>query len=491
MNWRRKILCTAALLAAMPAAVFTAASAEEMDQDSTFTITVNDVPSGHSYTAYRVFSARTAPDGTLSDIQWGDGVHSDAFLEGVNSASFAFRSAFAGVSTAAEAAAVISGNSSDADFVRTVSRLLVQCRASAAADSDTRGNVLALTGGGWYLTLDETALNENNDALSAVLLHTSQSTVTVDPKIDVPEFEKVIISGQDHVKTEDFALNDTVTYLLTAVIPDTYPYYETYELHFFDTSEGVTYVPSSFTVKADGDPVQVSPAISGNSFVLDIADLKSVTDKDMSGKQVTVQYEATLNSTAVMGGSGNTNTAYIKYSNDPYGNGLGKSAADNAAVFTYGFTVHKTDENNQPLSGAAFVLEKKNSDGSYTALPDASVTENGTCFTFDRLNDGEYRLRETETPVGYNSLDPVEFTVSSEHSMNAGTASLTALSYTVSGKQPAAGTTENGQMSMTAVNRRGITLPATGGAGTVSLYGIGGLTLLASVILKLRRHEKG
>lgn len=55
-----------------------------------------------------------------------------------------------------------------------------------------------------------------------------------------------------------------------------------------------------------------------------------------------LEYEAKLNTNAVIGAQGNLNTAYLEFSNNPYGEGTGKTPDDTAIVFTYQLTVNTT-----------------------------------------------------------------------------------------------------------------------------------------------------
>ena len=489
MNWKKTLLCTAALLATIPCMGRNAVYADEMSEESTFTVTVTNTPEGHTYAAYRVFKARTAPDGTLSDITWGDGVNADAVVSGLQDAGFAYKSKFEGKTSAKDIAAVISKNMRDADFVRAVSKLLVDCKAAKAADSDPAGNVLKLTGAGYYLTLDETELENQNDSRSAVLMFTSESSLTIDPKIEIPTYSKVIVSGNEEVKTEDYGLNDTIHYRLSAQLPDNYMEYEAYELHFFDSSTGIRYVPESFTVKADTAELSVQPQISGSSMTLDIADLKTLVSADLSGKNVTVDYEGVVTDSAVLGSAGNPNTSYITYSNDPQGTQKGRSPEERAVFYTYQLEVSKVDEMEQPLAGASFILEKKNGK-SYEPCMNAEITQEGSIFTFARISDGEYRLTETKAPVGYNAIEPIEFTVASEHQSDGAVFSLTSLTSTKKGKTAAQGSLTDGKITIMAVNRKGVVLPVTGGTGTAVLYGAGILLLAAAVLLMQKKHEK-
>ena len=106
---------------------------------------------------------------------------------------------------------------------------------------------------------------------------------------------------------------------------------------------------------------------------------------------------------------------------------------DTNIVFTYKTIVNKVDQDGKtPLAGADFTLQKKtlkkgqdgnpvkddkgNSVYEYTNVKKLTVVDAQTTrFEFSGLDDGEYRLTETTTPAGYNTIDPVEFTITATH----------------------------------------------------------------------------
>ena len=50
-----------------------------------------------------------------------------------------------------------------------------------------------------------------------------------------------------------------------------------------------------------------------------------------------------------------------------------------------------------------------------------------TSFEWKGIDDGMYKLVETTTPAGYNTIDPIEFNVVAEHVIVAENPSLTSL----------------------------------------------------------------
>ncbi|MGM9974532.1 MAG: SpaA isopeptide-forming pilin-related protein, partial [Clostridiaceae bacterium] len=163
---------------------------------------------------------------------------------------------------------------------------------------------------------------------------------------------------------------------------------------------------------------------------------------------------------------------------------------------------NKVDSDNKPLTGAEFRLDKfvaneKGEDtyndmkGTWTPIT-AVKNQDGTVFTFAGLDDGEYRLIETVTPDGYNSIDPIYFTVTAEHDVESNNPALKSLNGDATkGEIDFTDNLVDGSLSADVVNNSGATLPETGGMGTTLFYVIGGgLVLVAIVLLITKRRIK-
>ena len=241
---------------------------------------------------------------------------------------------------------------------------------------------------------------------------------------------------------------------------------------------------------------KATPA-AGETFAISV-DLKAVGAQ--AGDTITVDYTSPLNADAVIGAVGNKNKMYLEYSNNPNGDGTGKTKEDVVIVFTYKVDVNKFDENNDPLTGADFSVEKKLADGSWK---DLTVEKNasGDVFTVKGIDDGEYKLKETVTPNGYNTIsdDYVYFTVTAEHDVlsdNPQLKNLTANAHAVDTDVALVGTykflAQEGTLSTGIVNQSGAILPSTGGIGTTIFYIVGGLLVVVagSVIFVRKRMSR-
>ncbi len=154
-----------------------------------------------------------------------------------------------------------------------------------------------------------------------------------------------------------------------------------------------------------------------------------------------------------------------------------------------GITVRKTDEEGNAITGAKFVLYKKDDDtGSFNIVTNYGLGEDGlidlsdkTEMTFSGMANGIYKLTETDPPPDYLILDrDIYFSVSD------GTVTLT----------KADGTTEtyNGaelkdnNSTIEVKNAAGKPLPETGGPGTSRIYLLGCiLTMLAGAGIVMKR----
>lgn len=100
-----------------------------------------------------------------------------------------------------------------------------------------------------------------------------------------------------------------------------------------------------------------------------------------------------------------------------------------------------------------------------------------------------YRLTETTTPSGYNTIDPIQFTITADHEVQSAVPALKALTGTDGAEFTMTANLDQASLTANVKNKPGIVLPATGGLGTMALVGIGsGLALTTLVVLVTRRR---
>lgn len=110
-----------------------------------------------------------------------------------------------------------------------------------------------------------------------------------------------------------------------------------------------------------------------------------------------------------------------------------------------------------------------------------TVGEDGI-LRFEGIPSGDYVIKETKAPEGYNKLDdPINVTITAEYAEVAGEGHIT---YTYEGAADNAGVAR-----VTVVNQIGSELPDTGGIGTTMFYVLGGALVLAAVVLLIARKR--
>lgn len=474
---------------------------------TTYTITINNSAEGHTYEAYQIFTGDLS-NGVLSNIVWGSSVSE------------------AGQTALGDAAAKAETLKNEADakaFAKEVAPYLTTAAGSANTVTDGKYVISGLAAG-YYLVKDQDgSLTGDNDSYTEYIVKVVSNT-TATPKSDVPTVQKKvkdINNSTDDAMTDwqdsaDHDIGDSVPFQLKATLANNVSSYTTYKVVFHDTqSKGLTY-NNDAKVYIDGTETNgftVTSTVNADgttTLTVSCDDVKALGAGNSS--VITVEYTATLNENAVLGSAGNPNEVYLEYSNNPNksekgDNETGNTPKDVVIVFTYKTIISKITKNPDydpetegskeyiPLTGAEFTLEKYNKETDKWEAITVVKNDEGTTFTFTGLDDGNYRLTETKTPAGYNSIDPIEFTVTAEHDVLSDNPALTSLSgNATTGELTFTSNTTEGSLSANVVNKAGSTLPETGGVGTTIFYIAGGVLAVAAAILlvtKKRMSKQG
>ncbi len=324
-------------------------------------------------------------------------------------------------------------------------------------------------------------------------LTTTNPTVTIHDKNDVP-FDKVD-------DKESVEIGEVVNYVITGKVPDTTGF-TTYEYQITDKmSDGLTFnndveVYIDGTEITDNFTLETGDQAGEKDFVLDINVMNLAV-----GAKIEVKYSATVNANAVA--KIENNHAILTYSNDPTDSTKTTTREDKETVYSAKIIIDKYAANpdnpadkDTKLAGAKFVLYKEvTEDGTTTKLyykytaADATagtaakvdwVTDQGqpTEVTTDEygsaefigLKDGTYYLLETEAPAGYNLLtEPVTITINGTSATETDVSTLT--------------------HNEGVANNTGTVLPSTGGMGTTLFYALGGVLVLAAVVLLVTKKR--
>lgn len=469
-----------------------------------YTITITPTTSDHTYEAYQIFEGKLSND-KLSDIKWGNAITEEgktALLNEYNAKDAA--------DLAEKLSKFASKSEQIKEFAKKVSQYL-QNPTSAKAEGNTA--TITVDKAGYYLIKDQdNSLGENDETYTEFILKVVKNQ-TVAPKSNKPTSEKKVKDINDSEGTTmtnwqdsaDWDIGDKVPFQLKGTVAADYDNYKVYKMTFHDhESKGLTFNKDSVKVYVDGKQVTdtskyevVTEGLKdGCTFEVKFADLKQIPGVK-AGSTITVEYESELNKNAVIGSEGNPNTMHMEFSNNPnneQGGETGKTPEDKVIVFTYKTIINKVDPDGQPLKGAEFKLEKKVGE----EWVEKAVVKNdaGTTFTFKGLDDGVYRLTETVTPEGYNTMNPnpLEFTILATHEETAVEPKLSTLSGNPkSGDVTFDSSLENGTLTTNIVNKSGSSLPETGGMGTTVLYAAGTLMILAAaafLVMKKKAESK-
>lgn len=344
-----------------------------------------------------------------------------------------------------------------------------------------------------------------------------------------PDMKKEVYNGTGWTQNAPYGVGDTVPYKITIEVPQNIDKLSTFTVT--DTPTGLKDNVGSIKIK-DGTTALTSgtdytvAAEGTDGFKIDFI-LTSNTVKACAGHTVTITYNAVVKDTAVVGGNGNSNNAKLTYTNkinsDNTPGTTTNTIEDSAVMYSFGIKVVKTAEDgNTPLLGVVFDLYREAKTGETSAITgddakkagldstkswilvksglttnasgiiDTSDSNNATNYTHGLAN-GDYYLVETKTVDGYNLLTkPVEVKLdvtatTTWQKTNVYDASGNLVKHGTVTKTTFTHTSNNGDTTKTelavakVINRKGFTLPVTGGFGTLLFSGIGVLLVLAGV----------
>lgn len=480
------LLVAFALVLAMAVPAWAASTAATGDNAGSSSITIDGAVDGKTYTLYRIFDvASKTDDGMVYNVTtaWkpffeGNGAGTEYVeIDSLGQVKNLKKESFANDSENAKAFAAAA-----LAWAKTQSKIAV---ASVTANN----NEAIFTGlkEGYYL------VDTTTGSLCSVGNVTGSTAVTIKEKNGVPSVDKQVQEDSDSSwgDKNDAEIGQEVNFKTTINV--TAGNTTNYVLH--DKMTGLTYKADSIQItKANGtvtltqSDYTIETPTDGCSF-----EIKFVDGKLNAGDVVVVTYTATVNADAVVAGTGNTNETWLDYGNN------GHTTHDTTRTYVWEFKIYKytkgAGENETvALPHAEFVLYKKSGEtksyltASGNKLTGWTTEENSaTKFTSDNngnisisgLDAGEYYLKETKAPDGYNKLtDDIKVVLTKEYneSTNVGTAFFAYSNVTKADK-------------VEVENNAGTTLPSTGGMGTTVFYVVGGGLMAVAVVLLVTKKR--
>lgn len=394
----------------------------------------------------------------------------------------------------------------------TEATLIETAQANTANDRDdvTKGTA-TFTGltAGYYLVFPEGGSTGNdNRGTDAILVNvpknggvTEQTIKSAFPTV----VKQVSNNGSNYQDNTTAQVGETVTFKLTAKVPDMTDY-ENYKFVFHDTlSNGLAYDEGSVTVTIGGTDVTkegnytvTEPSEGNKELKIEFTNLKNVAGAT-TGQDIVVTYTAKITKDAVKDNPA-TNKVYLEYSNDPSGDGTGTSNPDESKVYTYDIEIHKfhtEDIVTNRLANATFKLTSDAEGDSVVKLVretdvntyhvqgdgetgvDTVTTDTTGKITIKGLKAGTYYLHETIAPTGYNKLKKpitIEITVTGE--------AYTTPTYKVDEEN------QNTNNIIKVENVKGVMLPETGSIGTIGLTALGVAVVLLGVFAPRKKKKE-
>lgn len=269
-------------------------------------------------------------------------------------------------------------------------------------------------------------------------------------------------------KTETANINELNTWFIQSTIPGDIRDYESYVVT--DDLESFLDYENALTVKAGADVLTlgtdytfVAPEVGTSGPVLTIS-----IDPDAlvgyEGQKVTIEFKTSVNNTVTMDDKIENNaTVTGTLDGTPYEENVPKLPEVHTGGKKF-VKVGKTTD-SAALSGAEFKIFKAGTteylqtDWSWGSKGTARVFTSGANGKFEvtGLAYGDYTLEETKAPTGYNLRADVNFTVGLGSYADESTATIT--------------------------NAPTLTLPSTGGMGTIVFSVIGSVLMLGAVKL--------
>lgn len=370
---------------------------------------------------------------------------------------------------------------------------------------------------GYYLVFPEGgSTGKGNRGTDAILVNVPRDgkNTAAEIKSTFPTVDKQVSNDKTNYQDNTTAqVGDTVTFKLTAKVPDMADY-TAYKFVFHDTlSNGLEFVANSVEVSiasnkiTAGDNTYSATYVDGTKkLTVAFTDLKNVvksgTDKVATDDEIVVTYKAKITNDAVTTNPA-TNKAHLEYSNDPSGTGTGTSNPDESKVYTYDiniFKYYKGEGNTETgLANATFKLtsseeststaiELVKEDGAGLVYHVKGDNETGAVsvvttgadgkITIKGLKAGTYYLHETIAPTGYNKLKKpikIEITVADGN--------YTTPSYKVDDKA-------NTGNTIKVENVKGVMLPETGSIGTIGLTALGVAVVLLGVFAPRKKKKE-
>lgn len=484
------VLLAVAMVCAMAIPAFAAGGAGATTGEGK--ITIDNAVIGHTYKIYRILNLQyneTAKSFRYEkNNKWGTFVDTQTAYLTVDPTTGVVT--WTNTDTADNGTAIKELAKAAGKYVKDNTTSLADDGSKVAASGTVTFDRLPL---GWYLVVSDLT----NDAICSI--DTTAKQVTIKEKNGVPTVTKEVeYASGSWGQGNDGNVGDTVNFQTTINVTDGDP--TNYVLHD-QMSKGLTFKENSIAVKVN-DTLITNYTVEYTNTDKCTFEISFPNGTLHTNDTVVVTYSATINNDAVVGTTGNENETWLKYGDH------GESTHGKTKTYTWKFDILKyfTDSNDDKkyLANVEFVLYRKNADdkAEYAKFDPnnkltgwteneseaGKLTTNATStVAVEGLDAGTYFLKEITTPGGFNGLtSDVEVKITS--SCNILTGATYAVEYKMVNEEGFTGTDEQEKV-VPIENKRGTTLPGTGGIGTTIFYVVGGGLMAAAAILLITKKR--
>ena len=497
-----------------------------------------------NFKGYKIFDANVVKDENgqtlVSNITWANDKVETAVTEEIKNID-----SNASITTAQDAADWIKTHvrgtdettrvASDSAAYKIAVAVSAVTNLDDSSDYTTTSNGIAknLSHGYWLFVTDAATVEGVEAATAPIFTVVGDEAINITEKTSIPTVDKKVKEGDTWGKVSDSQIGEEIEYKLTGTVANNIATFDSYKYEFHDTlSKGLEVVkgpentPKDFRVYiVNGDEKTEVKQDNSNGYKVTVArdnttkkenltvafaDLKAV--KNAKGEAITVDakssivvtYKAKLNNDAEYTATGNTNEVKLVYSNDPFSNGTGTSTSKEVTDYVFGLDITKVEEGdqNKKLAAGFKVQVVSNGDSGSTnkwLKNDGSLVgteEEATEFKTDATNGkvfipglvaGTYKISETTTPSGYNTIAPFQITVTPNYDLNG---KLTGLTVSEEADKVTPGTADGSVMSITIENKKGSGLPLTGLNGVTFTWIAGGAVLCIGVAHLIRSRKQ-
>ncbi len=502
-------------------------------EETGYTLTMNNAQPGHKYVLYQVLKGTVLPGsdniptGTLGNIEWGDN-YSDETTS---------------VADYAKKLSGLTGAGQLNEEIERIKSSFTASTFDTPKINDDGAIVWENLPGGYYVVVDETdedKLDDTNPRSHVMAQVVGDTTITPKAESLIPDkgVKEALDVEEEYQKIINSEVGRTLGYKVTATVSvGTMNLNENYWVSLVDKmTEGHTYVEDSaklVVLTGDGTAELITTGLpdvevvvnDDKTITMSVAkfDLKKLlTDAEVMPEigNVIVQltYQAVVNEDAIQF---EVVENEVKWSTgvDENGEVMTEGTPIKTKTYIYHLSGEKISGGDEAaLSGAEFTLERifKDADGNIiedktesvkifatetngeyyawndgegtlpenlTPVDDNVIIANGgdskNTFNVKGLAEGWYRLTETKTPDGYNTMAALEIQIVPNTNDKGELTDGCTYNYGEVIKSDV----------VKVVNNKGTTLPSTGGMGTTILYIVGAVLVIgAGVVLFTKRR---